>query len=88
MKAVQEQMPGWTAQGRRFVVHFTGRLAELVRPFGSDAKSDDCLTCVREARVAGDWQGTFEAACDLTNALGFLLNREIPYGQWTNLREY
>ena len=77
-----------TAQGRRVAVRFVERLAELVRPLDGDTYSDTCLTRVREAEAAGDWQGAFEAACDLTNALGFLLNRELPYGEWTNLREY
>ncbi|SMB86564.1 hypothetical protein [Deinococcus hopiensis] len=73
-----------TAEGRRLAVRFVERVADLVRPFGGDAKSDDCLARVREAEAAGDWQGAFE----VTNALCYLLNREIPYGEWTNLREY
>ncbi|WP_084046056.1 hypothetical protein [Deinococcus hopiensis] len=53
MKAVQEQLLGWTAQGRRLAVRFTGRLAELARTLGGDAKSGGCLTCARPR-----WQGT------------------------------
>ncbi|SMB85688.1 hypothetical protein [Deinococcus hopiensis] len=43
---------------------------------------------MREAEVAGNWEGTFKAACDLTSTLDYLLNREVPYGEWKNLREY
>ncbi|SMB78189.1 hypothetical protein SAMN00790413_06536 [Deinococcus hopiensis KR-140] len=53
MKAVQEQLLGWAAQGRCLAVRFTGRLAEFARTLGGDAKSDGCLTCARPR-----WQGT------------------------------